>query len=326
MLDLRKSFFSNDPESEYTVSNTILGFDVSRLPAGTVTHAWLLIHPDQVGDHDNLALAADWFAPEPGACDASSFEPSQVCLSPIPCALSADPNCESACELANLHPNTDTRLRLRNLPDNLEDLIGSAAPAYVTLRLAIDGTSAPSGSNYVVQHRSTTPGPALIVEICETATPTPTPATITVLYEEAPGHPDNPFPSDRLRDGGHVDLTEAYMTAVLPPAPPFSSVGVLIETLVPQFNALDGFGTFTPIRIRLSRAMHAFERSPPGTCWSSTRLCWKTQAQSTALFQAMALAAERTIELQPLTPLRGKTKYAVVVDEMTWRTVTTTPL
>ena len=67
MLDVRKSFFEAGPQSKYTASNTIVGFDVSQLPAGTVARGWLLLHPDDVKNDDTLGVVADWVSPQYGA-------------------------------------------------------------------------------------------------------------------------------------------------------------------------------------------------------------------------------------------------------------------
>src|SRR6185295_10669867 len=64
------------------------------------------------------------------------------------------------------------------------------------------------------------------------------------------------FPSDRLRDAtGHVALPPAYLTWSIPPGNRFNAARNLSTKTAQQVAALDGFGTFTPLRLRFSRPM-----------------------------------------------------------------------
>src|SRR5579862_7007811 len=147
-------------------------------------------------------------------------------------------------------------------------------------------------------------------------TPTPpptatrTPSGVTLLFNLDSSNPANPFPSDRLLDAtGHVALPAAYLTSEIPPASKYNAARAFGNKVAGQLPALDGFGTFSPIRIRFSQEMVIDAGENPH---GFLVLEYNNLAASPVVVTATAYAPENSIELQPLMPLKPKTTYAVV--------------
>ncbi len=144
-----------------------------------------------------------------------------------------------------------------------------------------------------------------------TVTPKPTPVEVIALFNADASNPNNPFPSDRLLDAtGHVALPPAYLTYAIPPASKYNAARALSTKIASQLTALDGFGTFSPIRLRFSRPMVIDEGENPQGIWV---LEYNDLAARPVLVNATAYEPDSSIELQPILPLKPKTTYAVVV-------------
>ncbi len=144
-----------------------------------------------------------------------------------------------------------------------------------------------------------------------TATASPTPAGVIALFNADASNPNNPFPSDRLLDAtGHVALPPAYLTASIPAGSKYNSVRNVGVKTASQLSALDGFGTFTPLRIRFSRPMVA---DAGGSPHGVMVLEYNNLGALPAPITTSAYGPDSSIEIQPIVPLKPKTTYAVVV-------------
>ena len=159
-----------------------------------------------------------------------------------------------------------------------------------------------------------TASPTVTLTATITVTPIPTatskPAPPVALFNADVTDPNNPFPSDRLLDAtGHVALPVAYLAASLPGTKYNSARSVAVKTAA-QLAALDGFGTFTPIRIHFSRPVVVDSGGYPKGVMI---LEYNDLAARPAQITATAYEPDASIELQPVVPLKPKTTYAVVV-------------
>ena len=156
-----------------------------------------------------------------------------------------------------------------------------------------------------------TPTATATITATPPATATLVPADPIALFNFDVGDPNNPFPSDRLLDDtGHVALPVAYLTDGVPEGRKFDAARSYGVRTAQQLRALDGFGTFTPIRIRFNRPMVV----PPGLNPSAILLLeYDELAARPVPFSATAYQPDLSIEVQPILPLKPKTTYAVVV-------------
>jgi len=156
-----------------------------------------------------------------------------------------------------------------------------------------------------------TPAASATPTAIPTAAATPTPTGVIALFHLDATNPDNPFPSDRLLDAtGHVALPLAYLNAEIPPDSKYSALRTLSAKTVSQLSALDGFGTFTPLRIRFSQPMVVEDgENPPGIYV----LEYNDLNARPARVTASAYGPDSSIEVQPVVPFKPKTTYAVVV-------------
>ena len=144
-----------------------------------------------------------------------------------------------------------------------------------------------------------------------TATATPAPSGVIALFTADATNPNNPFPSDRLLDAtGHVALPVTYLNAEIPPASKYNALRAVGAKTAAQLSALDGFGTFTPLRIRFSQPMVVDGGENPH---GILVLEYADLGARPARVTATAYGPDSSIEVQPVVPLKPKTTYAFVV-------------
>lgn len=157
-----------------------------------------------------------------------------------------------------------------------------------------------------------------------TATPTPTPTTplptatptlgpAIALFSLDARNPENPFPSDRLRDQtGRVRVPASYLRVALPDLPELSAVRAFGEAVAQQLEALSGFSTFAPLRVRFDRPVVADAGSFPRGIWL---LEADDLEQPPAWITASYYDPDRAVEIYPVVPLKPRTRYALVVTD-----------
>ena len=189
--------------------------------------------------------------------------------------------------------------------------------ATATNKPTASATSVPTAT------ATTVPTATVVVVAVPTATGTPTitatssptftstPVVAVALFSADASSPNNPFPSDRLLDAsGHVALPPAYLTYSYPPGRKFDAARGLSTSVASQLKALEGFGTFAPLRIRFNRPMVVDTgQNPDGILL----LEYDDLSARPALVRAIAYAPDASIEVYPVVPLKPKTTYALVV-------------
>jgi hypothetical protein len=144
-----------------------------------------------------------------------------------------------------------------------------------------------------------------------TATLVPTAAAAMALFNADPMNPLNPFPSDRLRQAdGHVHVPAEYLQIDAPNTPEFQVAYAYSALAADQLTELTGFGTFAPLRIRFDRTMVVDSGINPR---GILLLEYDDLTSRPPLITATAYDPDKSIEVQPVVPLKSKTTYAVVV-------------
>ncbi len=145
------------------------------------------------------------------------------------------------------------------------------------------------------------------------ATPTATQGPATALFSLDADNPDNPFPSDRLRDeAGRVRVPAPYLRIALPDTAEFAAARAFGEAIASQLQVLTGFSTFAPIRVRFDRPVVVDAGSFPRGIWL---LRADELDDPPHWIQASYYDPDRALEIYPVVPLRPKTPYALVVTD-----------
>ncbi len=147
-----------------------------------------------------------------------------------------------------------------------------------------------------------------------TATPTvtPIPTGPIALFSNDALDPANPFPSDRLLDDtGHVHVTGALIGADLPADSTFDTARDLSNTVADQLTALTGFSTFAPIRVKVDRVVIVPELAQGDVV--VLQLDDLQEAPVTVAAVTPDISGDYAIEIQPVLPLKPKTRYVYAV-------------
>lgn len=205
----------------------------------------------------------------------------------------------------------------RQLPT---EVVTATATASHTPNLGADFTPSPSStpSPTVTATATTTPSATWTF----TSTPSPPPPTSTqtatlgpamALFSLDARKPENPFPSDRLRDEtGRLRVPPSYLRVALPDLPELSAVRAFSDSVAQQLEVLTGFSTFAPLRVRFDRPVVVDSGSFPRGI-----LLLRADAleQPPVWITASYYDTDRALEIYPVVPLAPKTPYALIVTD-----------
>lgn len=138
-------------------------------------------------------------------------------------------------------------------------------------------------------------------------------AGATAQFSDDVACPANPFPSDRMRNGGTLDIPLERIAYVMPNTPRFDTARAYIGNIIPTLGA-DGFSPLAPILVPMSHPVD------PATAAAGVKLFVVTTGATPTLapdtthtFTATWDDDFQALVLQPDTPLEEKTEYGVVI-------------